>query len=87
MDVEMNISDAAGPSGSGLESPQRLGLIPRSREGHRDTDDNESDDESSRKPDQMDDFDSTLLEDENTQMKEIVFDYLRMKFTGHRNAR
>lgn len=36
---------------------------------------------------QMTDFESDMLDDDVNQIKELVFDYLRMKYTGHRNAR
>lgn len=33
----------------------------------------------------MDEFDNAVIDDE--EMKSAVFEYLQMKFTGHRNAR
>lgn len=59
-----------------------------SNECHNDSDD--SDDEESKnqhKTEQIDDFEQRMIEEESKELKELVFDYMRMKYTGHRNAR
>lgn len=84
------LTENAGPSGSGSDA---MAGPMDAHNCHHDSDDSGDDDDTGRgvssksTQQQMDDFESAMLEEDANQMKELVFDYLRMKYTGHRNAR